>query len=31
MISYVTVGTDDIPRARRFYSSFPPVLGYGLE
>ncbi len=31
MISYVTVGADDIPRAKRFYSSFLPALGYGLE
>ena len=31
MISYVTVGADDISRAKRFYSSFLPALGYGLE
>ncbi|NYS26813.1 VOC family protein [Rhodobacteraceae bacterium 2376] len=31
MISYVTVGADDIPRAKRFYSSFLPALGYGIE
>ncbi|MEM9974797.1 MAG: VOC family protein [Pseudomonadota bacterium] len=31
MISYVTVGADDIARARRFYSAFLPALGYGLE
>jgi len=31
MISYVTVGADDIVRAKRFYSSFLPTLGYGLE
>ncbi|SEK03113.1 Catechol 2,3-dioxygenase [Cribrihabitans marinus] len=31
MISYVTVGADDIPRAKRFYSAFLPALGYGLE
>lgn len=31
MISYVTVGADDIPRALRFYSAFLPALGYGLE
>ena len=31
MISYVTVGADDIDRARQFYSAFLPVLGYGLE
>ncbi|MEO1612847.1 MAG: VOC family protein [Pseudomonadota bacterium] len=31
MISYVTVGADDIAAARRFYSAFLPALGYGLE
>jgi catechol 2,3-dioxygenase-like lactoylglutathione lyase family enzyme len=31
MISYVTVGADDIARAKRFYSAFLPALGYGLE
>lgn len=31
MIAYVTVGADDIPRARRFYSAFLPALGYGFE
>jgi len=31
MISYVTVGADDIERAERFYSAFLPALGYGLE
>ena len=31
MISYVTVGADDIPRAKRFYSAFLPALGYELE
>ena len=30
MISYVTVGADDIPRAKRFYSAFLPALGYEL-
>ena len=30
MISYVTVGADDIPRAKRFYAAFLPVLGYRL-
>ena len=30
MISYVTVGADDIPRAKRFYSALLPALGYGL-
>ena len=31
MISYVTVGSDDIPRAKRFYSAFLLALGYGLD
>jgi catechol 2,3-dioxygenase-like lactoylglutathione lyase family enzyme len=31
MISYVTVGADDIQRAKRFYSAFMPDLGYGFE
>ncbi|WP_223422150.1 VOC family protein [Tateyamaria pelophila] len=31
MIAYVTVGADDIARARRFYSAFLPTLDYGLE
>ena len=31
MISYVTVGADDIPRAKRFYSAFLPALGYELD
>ncbi|MFC3628786.1 VOC family protein [Paracoccus angustae] len=31
MIGYVTVGADDIPRAKRFYSSFMPALGYQLQ
>ena len=31
MISYVTVGADDIPRAKRFYSALLPALGYELE
>lgn len=31
MISYVTVGADDIPSAKRFYSAFLPALGYELE
>lgn len=31
MISYVTVGADDIARAKRFYSAVLPALGYGLE
>jgi len=31
MIAYVTVGADDIPRAKRFYSAFLLSLGYTLE
>lgn len=31
MIAYVTVGVDDIARAKRFYDAFLPALGYGLE
>ncbi len=31
MISYVSVGADDIARARVFYSAFLPVMGYTLE
>ena len=31
MIAYVTVGADDIARAKRFYSAFLPALDYVLE
>ncbi len=31
MISYVTVGADDIPRAKRFYAALLAPLGYALE
>lgn len=31
MISYVSVGADDIARAKQFYQAFLPALGYGLE
>jgi len=31
MISYVSVGSDDIAAAKRFYSAFLLDLGYGLE
>ncbi|WP_298295003.1 VOC family protein [uncultured Litoreibacter sp.] len=31
MIAYVTVGADDIARAKRFYSAFLPALGYGVK
>lgn len=30
MIAYVTVGADDILRAKRFYSAVLPALGYSL-
>lgn len=30
MIAYVSVGADDMARAKRFYSAFLPALGYGL-
>jgi catechol 2,3-dioxygenase-like lactoylglutathione lyase family enzyme len=30
MIAYVTVGADDIARAKRFYTAFLPALGYVL-
>jgi len=31
MIAYVTVGADDMARARRLYSAFLPALGYTLS
>lgn len=31
MISYVTVGADDMARAKAFYTAVLPALGYGLE
>jgi catechol 2,3-dioxygenase-like lactoylglutathione lyase family enzyme len=31
MIAYVTVGTNDMSRAKRFYSAFLPALGYGVS
>ncbi len=31
MIAYVTVGSDDMARAKRFYSAFLPALGYELK
>ena len=31
MIAYATVGADDIPQAKRFYSAFLPALNYGLK
>jgi catechol 2,3-dioxygenase-like lactoylglutathione lyase family enzyme len=31
MLSYVTVGADDLAGAERFYSAFLPSLGYVLE
>lgn len=30
MIAYVTVGADDIARAKKFYSALLPALGYTL-
>ncbi len=30
MIAYVTIGADDLARARRFYAAFLPALGYRL-
>lgn len=30
MIAYVTVGADDIARAKRFYGAFLPALDYGV-
>ncbi len=31
MVAYITVGADDIARAKRFYSAFLHDLGYELE
>ena len=31
MIAYVTVGADDIARAKKFYTAFLPALGYELK
>ncbi len=31
MISYVTVGADDIALAKQFYAAFLPALGYGFK
>lgn len=31
MIAYVTVGADDMVRAKRFYAAFLPALGFGLK
>ena len=31
MMSYITVGVDDIEAARRFYAAFHPALGYRVE
>ena len=30
MIAYVTVGADDIARAKRFYAAILPALGYSM-
>lgn len=31
MITHVTVGIDDIARAKRFYAALLPALGYGTK
>ncbi len=31
MIAYVTVGADDLARAKHFYTAFLPALGYRLD
>lgn len=31
MIAYVTVGADDMARAKQFYEAFLPALGYALD
>lgn len=31
MIAYITFGADDMDRAKRFYCSFLPALGYSLK
>lgn len=31
MIAYITVGSDNIPLAKRFYTAFLPALGYALK
>jgi catechol 2,3-dioxygenase-like lactoylglutathione lyase family enzyme len=31
MIAYVTVGADDLAKAKRFYAAFLPALGYTLS
>lgn len=31
MIAYVTVGADDLARAKRFYTAFMPELGYEFK
>ena len=31
MIAYITIGADDISRAKRFYSAFLPALDYVLK
>lgn len=31
MIAYITIGSDDIALAERFYRAFLPALGYKLE
>lgn len=31
MIAYITIGADDMARAKRFYSAILPALDYGLN
>ena len=31
MIAYISVGVDDMARAKRFYTAFLPALGYELD
>ncbi len=31
MIAYITLGTDDIAQAKRFYTAILPALGYALN
>ena len=31
MIDYISVGVDDMARAKRFYTAFLPALGYELD
>ncbi|MEK0164792.1 VOC family protein [Phaeobacter sp. JH20_36] len=31
MIAYITIGANDMAKAKAFYTAFLPVLGYGLS